>query len=68
MITVPMPGDRPKYLRHDLNLVDEARVARLKRLCELYGDASGNAVLRRLIDEEARRLGVYEEDDRRRSA
>lgn len=58
-------NDRRKYLRHDLNLVDEARVRRLKRLCELDGDCSGSALLRRILDDEARRRGVYDDGNER---
>lgn len=54
---------RKRYVypfRTDINLVDAAREERLERLLEERGEPNVNALVRRLIDEDAERWGVYD--------
>lgn len=52
-----------KYLRQEVNLEDEARLARLERLGQRLGEPTKSGTLRRAIDELARQHGVYHAPD-----
>lgn len=60
-----MPGENEekKYLRNSLYIGDEERVRREKRVRLVLGVVTASELYRRWIDQEADRLGVFEDCD-----